>query len=426
MKILILGSGVIGTTAAYYLAKAGHSVTVVDRQSASALETSYANAGEVSPGYSAPWAGPGVPLKAIKWMLMHHSPLVIWPMLDPAMWRWGASMLRNCTEKRYAINKSRMVRLAEYSRDCMRELRADTGIEYDQRTQGTLQLFRTQKQLDGTAKDIEILRQFGVPYELLDRPGYVKVEPALDLVKEKFVGALRLPRDETGDCFKFTQNLAKMAEKLGVQFRFGVNIEGLVSDGTRISRVRTDAGQLVADHYLLALGSYSPLLLRPVGIHIPVYPVKGYSITVPITDARYAPESTIMDETHKVAVTRLGDRIRVGGTAELAGYNLNLREARRKTLDHVVTDLFPRGGDVSQAEFWTGLRPMTPDGTPIIGETPYDNLYLSTGHGTLGWTMAAGTGRLLADVLSSRKPEIDPDGLSMSRYTRAFSGPVKT
>lgn len=424
MKILILGSGVIGTTAAYYLAKAGHSVTVVDRQVGPALETSFANAGEVSPGYSAPWAGPGVPLKAIKWMLMHHSPLVIWPMLDPSMWSWGASMLRNCTEKRYAINKSRMVRLAEYSRDCLRELRAETGIEYDQRTQGTLQLFRTQKQLDGTSKDIQILQQFGVPFELMDRAGYVKVEPALDLVKEKFVGALRLPGDETGDCFKFTQNLAKMAEQLGVQFRFGVNIEGLESDGTRITGVRTDAGTLVADRYVLALGSYSPLLLRPVGIRIPVYPVKGYSITLPITDAHYAPQSTIMDETHKVAVTRLGDRIRVGGTAELAGYSLSLRESRRKTLDHVVTDLFPRGGDLSRAEFWTGLRPMTPDGTPVIGATPYDNLYLSTGHGTLGWTMAAGTGRLLADLLSGRKPEIDPEGLSMARYAKGFSGPI--
>lgn len=424
MKILILGAGVIGTTAAYYLAKAGHSVTVVERQSGPALETSYANAGEVSPGYSAPWAGPGVPLKAIKWMLMHHSPLVIWPMLDPAMWRWGASMLRNCTEQRYAVNKGRMVRLAEYSRDCLRQLRADTGIEYDQRTQGTLQLFRTQKQLDGTGKDIDILRQFGVPFELLDRAGYVKVEPALDLVKEKFVGALRLPGDETGDCFKFTQNLAKMAQALGVQFRFGVQIEGLSSDGTRITGVRTDAGDLIADSYLVALGSYSPLILQPVGIRIPVYPVKGYSITVPVTDARYAPESTIMDETHKVAVTRLGDRIRVGGTAELAGYSLSLRESRRKTLDHVVTDLFPRGGDISRAEFWTGLRPMTPDGTPVIGETPYNNLFLSTGHGTLGWTMATGTGRLLADLLSGRKPDIDPDGLTMARYANSFSGPA--
>jgi D-amino-acid dehydrogenase len=365
-----------------------------------------------------------MPLKAIKWMLMHHSPLVIWPMLDPAMWSWGASMLRNCTEKRYAINKSRMVRLAEYSRDCLRQLRADTGIEYDQRTQGTLQLFRTQKQLDGTAKDIQILQQFGVPFELMDRAGYVKVEPALDLVKEKFVGALRQPGYETGDCFKFTQNLAKMAEQLGVQFRFGVNITGLASDGTRITGVRTDAGELVADRYVLALGSYSPLLLRTVGIHIPVYPVKGYSITLPIADARFAPESTIMDETHKVAVMRLGDRIRVGGTAELAGYSLSLREARRKTLDHLVTDLFPRGGDISRSEFWTGLRPMTPDGTPVIGETPYGNLYLSTGHGTLGWTMAAGTGPLLADLLTGRKPEMDPEGLSMARYARSFTAPI--
>jgi D-amino-acid dehydrogenase len=325
MKILILGSGVIGTTAAYYLARAGHEVTVIDRQPGPGMETSFANAGEVSPGYSAPWAGPGVPAKAVKWMLMHHSPLVIWPMLDWAMWRWGLSMLRNCTEARYKVNKARMVRLAEYSRDCLRQLRADTGIAYDERSQGTLQLFRTQKQLDATGKDIEILQQYGVPYQLLDREGYLEYEPALALVKEKFVGALRLPGDETGDCFVFTQKLANMAQALGVQFRWGVNIQALQREGSRIAGVQTDAGVLQADRYLVALGSYSPLLLQPVGIGIPVYPVKGYSITLPIDDAAHAPESTIMDETHKVAVTRLGDRIRVGGTAELAGYSLKLR-----------------------------------------------------------------------------------------------------
>ena len=416
MRILVLGSGVIGTSCAYYLAKSGHQVTVLDRQDGAGLETSFANAGEVSPGYSAPWAGPGVPLKAIKWMLMQHSPLVIWPMLDPAMWRWGASMLRNCTEARYAINKSRMVRLAEYSRDCLRQLRADTGMTYDERSQGTLQLFRTQKQLDGTAKDIEILKQYGVPYALLDRPGYVDVEPALAHVQDKFVGALRLPGDETGDCFKFTEQLAEMAKALGVKFRFGVKIESIFSDSTRITGVKTDHGALTADAYLMALGSYSPLLLRPVGIRIPVYPVKGYSITVPIEDARHAPESTIMDETHKVAVTRLGDRIRVGGTAELAGFSLALREARRGTLNHVLTDLFPRASDVSKGEFWTGLRPMTPDGTPVVGGTPYPNLYLATGHGTLGWTMAAGTGRVMADLISGRPTDISLDGLTMERY----------
>ncbi|MDR7378857.1 D-amino-acid dehydrogenase [Rhodoferax ferrireducens] len=422
MKVLILGSGVIGTCTAYYLAKAGHQVTVVDRQPGPALETSYGNAGEVSPGYSSPWAGPGVPLKAIQWMLMHHSPLVIRPLLDPAMWRWGLQMLRNCTEARYQVNKARMVRLAEYSRDCLKQLRADTGISYDERSQGTLQLFRTQKQLDGTAKDIEILQQYGVPFQLLDREAYLQYEPALQLVKEKFVGALRLPGDETGDCFKFTNALAKMAEALGVQFRYGVQIDRIAADGAQITGVHTSAGLLQADSYLVALGSYSPILLKPLGFNLPVYPVKGYSITVPITDAASAPESTVMDETHKVAVTRLGDRIRVGGTAELGGYNLQLREERRATLNHVVTDLFPKGGDTSKAEFWTGLRPMTPDGTPVLGGTPYPNLQISTGHGTLGWTMAAGTGRVMADLLSNRSPEISMDGLTLARYGNGFSG----
>ncbi len=416
MKVLVLGGGVIGVSVAYYLARAGHEVEVVDRQSGPALETSFGNAGEVSPGYSAPWAGPGVPLKAIKWMLMQHSPLVIWPILDPAMWRWGAMMLANCTAKAYALNKSRMVPIAEYSRDCLKALRAETGIQYDDRAQGTLQLFRTQKQLDSIGDDVAILRQYGVPFEVLDRAGFCQVEPALKLTQEKFVGALRLPGDETGDCFKFTCRLADMAAALGVKFRWNTRIDALQVGGGAITGVFTDAGLLTADRVVVALGSHSPGLLSPVGVRIPVYPVKGYSITVPITDAQHAPESTIMDETHKVAVTRLGDRIRVGGTAELAGYSLNLREARRDTLNHVVTDLFPRGGDVSKATFWCGLRPMTPDGTPIIGKTPVDNLLLATGHGTLGWTMAAGTGRVIADIVSGKPPDIDITGLGMARY----------
>ena len=417
MRVLVLGSGVIGTSVAYYLARAGHEVQVVDRQPGPALETSYANAGEVSPGYSAPWAGPGVPIKAIKWLLMHHSPLVIKPMLDLAMWRWSLSMLRNCTAARYRVNKGRMVRLAEYSRDCLQALRADIGIEYDERTQGTLQLFRTQKQLDGTAEDINILNEYGVPYQLLDRTGYLEYEPALADVQHKFVGALRLPGDETGDCFKFTNSLAQKAKELGVEFNFGVDIKALERNGNAITGVRTGNGLLTADRYVLALGSYSTPMLKPLGIHIPVYPVKGFSITVPITDASKAPESTIMDESYKVAVTRLGDRIRVGGTAQLSGYDLHLDESRRDTLNFVVSDLFPQGGDLSRAEFWTGLRPMTPDGTPIIGDTPYDNLLLSTGHGTLGWTMAAGTGRVMADLISGKSPEIDMEGLSVARFS---------
>jgi len=421
MKVLVLGSGVIGVSSAYQLALAGHEVTVVDRQPAAALETSYGNAGEVSPGYSAPWAGPGVPVKAIKWLLMHHRPLVIRPHLDLNLIRWGLAMLRNCTAARYELNKGRMVRLAEYSRDCLKELRAQTGIRYDERMQGTLQLFRTQAQLDGTGADIAILKRYGVAFELLDRDGCIRHEPALASVKDKFVGGLLLPGDETGDCFKFTQNLAALAVKQGVQFRYGTKIQKLAHAGKQIDGVVTDAGTLKADAYLLALGSYSPLLLKGVGIRIPVYPVKGYSITVPITDASGAPESTVMDESHKVAVTRLGDRIRVGGTAELAGYTLKLHDARRDTLEHVVTDLFPRGGDVKRAEFWCGLRPMTPDGTPVVGATRLPNLYVATGHGTLGWTMAAGTGRVMADVISGRQPGIDLDGLTVDRYPNAYA-----
>ena len=416
MKVIVLGAGVIGTSIAYELARDGHDVEVVDRQSGPALETSFANAGEVSPGYSSPWAGPGVPVKAIKWMLMTHSPLVIWPLLDPAMWRWGAAMLANCTARAYALNKSRMVPIAEYSRDRLKLLRQETGIQYDDRAMGTLQLFRTQKQLDGIGGDIEVLKQYNVPYEVLDRAGFCQVEPALAQTQHKFVGALRLPGDETGDCFLFTNRLAEMAKAKGVRFRFDTRIDGLQVGGGALTGVFTDAGLLRADRYVLALGSYSPLLLKGIGLNIPVYPVKGYSITVPITDERAAPQSTIMDETHKVAVTRLGDRIRVGGTAELAGYNLALREPRRKTLEHVVTDLFPGGGDVSQATFWCGLRPMTPDGTPIVGHTSVQNQLLATGHGTLGWTMAAGTARVLADQIAGRQPEIDARALAMARY----------
>ncbi|MEO6747663.1 MAG: D-amino acid dehydrogenase [Caldimonas sp.] len=419
MKVLVLGSGVIGVSAAYQLALAGHEVVVVDRQPAPALETSFANAGEVSPGYSAPWAGPGVPLKAVKWLLMRHRPLVIRANLDMNLLRWGLAMLRNCTAARYEVNKARMMRLAEYSRDCLGALRASTGITYDERTRGTLQLFRTRKQFDGSAADIAVLQRSGVGFRLLDAAGCIEHEPALATVREKFVGGLLLPGDETGDCFKFTQRLAELAAKQGVTFRQSVRIESLVRSGARLEGVQTDAGRLVADAYLLALGSYSPLLLKPLGIRIPVYPVKGYSITVPIVDPSGAPESTVMDETHKVAVTRLGDRIRVGGTAELAGYTLKLHEARRHALEHVVGDLFPRGGDLSKAEFWCGLRPMTPDGTPIVGPSEIGNLYLATGHGTLGWTMAAGTARVIADLMSKRTPEIDLAGLTLARYRQS-------
>ena len=416
MKVVVLGSGVIGVASAWYLAEAGHEVIVVDRQPGPALETSFANAGEISPGYASPWAAPGIPQKAIGWLMMRHAPLILRPAVDREMLGWLFSMLRNCTSARYAINKARMVRLAEYSRDRLIALRADTGITYDERMQGTLQLFRTQKQLDGTAKDIAVLRAGGVPFELLDREGCIAAEPGLAPSREKIVGGLRLPGDETGDCFKFTGALAAMAAERGVQFHYGEAIRSLVIESGRVAGVETDHGRITADRYVLALGSHSAAMLRPLGLKLPVYPVKGYSITVPIVDAALSPESTLMDESYKIAITRLGHRIRVGGMAEISGYNNALPERRRATLVHSLTDLFPGAGDIDAASYWSGLRPMTPDGTPVIGKTPYDNLFLNTGHGTLGWTMACGSGRVIADLVSGRPTDIEAADLSIARY----------
>lgn len=416
MKVVILGAGVIGVSSAYYLAKAGHEVTVIDRQPGPALETSFANAGEISPGYASPWAAPGIPMKALQWLFMRHAPLHIRPIAGIAGWRWMLAMLSNCTEARYALNKGRMVRLAEYSRDCLIALRADTGIEYDHRSQGTLQVFRTQKQLDGIAKDIEVLRAGGVPFEVLDRDGCAAAEPGLTPVKEQLTGGLRLPNDETGDCFKFTEALRARAEALGVKFAFSQTIRALRTDGERVTALETMEGTLQADIFVAAMGSYTPALARQLGLRVPVYPVKGYSITVPIVDESRAPVSTVMDETYKVAITRLGDRIRVGGMAEIAGFALDLPLARKKTLQHSVEGLFGGAGDQSRSTFWTGLRPMTPDGTPVIGPTRYRNFHLNTGHGTLGWTMACGSGRVLADLVSGNKPDIETADLALSRY----------
>jgi len=416
MKILILGSGVIGTTSAYYLAKAGHEVTVVERQPGPGLETSFGNAGELSYGYASPWAGPGIPVKAIKWLLMVDGPLVIRPMLDPRMWLWGLQLLANCTERAYALNKSRMVRVAEYSRDKMIELRAATGIAYEGREQGTLQLFREQKQLDHIHGDVEVLKQYGVPYQVLDPKGCIAAEPGLATAAVPFVGALRLPNDDTGDCRLFTEAMSRLAAAAGVTFQFGTEIQGIRTEGDRVTGVATANGTLTADTYIGALGSYTPGMVAPLGIRLPVYPIKGYSLTVPVIDDAVAPVSTVMDETYKVATTRFDDRIRVGGTAEIAGWDRTLRPHRRGPLERSLRDLFPRAGDVGKATFWCGLRPMTPDGTPVIGRTRYGNFYLNTGHGTLGWTMAAASGQLIADLVAGRKPDIDTSDLDLSRY----------
>ncbi|MGB3244459.1 MAG: D-amino acid dehydrogenase [Sulfitobacter sp.] len=419
MKVIVMGAGVIGVTTAYYLAKQGADVVVVDRQVGPGLETSYANAGELSYGMTSPWAAPGIPVKAVKWMFMKRRPLFIWPLISPPMWKWCVQMVQNCNEESYRINKGRMVRVSNYSRDVMPDLIAETGIEYDGRAQGTLQLFRTAKQMKGSKADQEILAEYDSPYEVLGRDACIDVEPALAEVRNKFVGGLRLTADRTGDCRLFTIALADKCAEMGVEFQYGQSIRSIAVEDGKIAGINTEiAGRITGDAYVCAMGSYAVNVLNPIGVKLPVYPVKGYSVTLPVTDDAFAPQSTIMDETHKVAITRLGDRIRVAGTAEIAGYSNRLGPHATDTVKHVISDLFPKGGDISRAEGWTGLRPMTPDGTPILGPTQYDNLFVNTGHGTLGWTMACGSGRAVADVVLGKTPEISFDGLTVARYAR--------
>ncbi|RBM07651.1 D-amino acid dehydrogenase [Novacetimonas cocois] len=416
MKVIILGAGVIGVTTAWYLARQGHEVEVVDRQPAAAMETSFANAGQISPGYSAPWASPGLPLQILKWMCSRNSPMIVRPRIDFAMFAWMRQVLRNCNAHSYDINKARMLRVATYSRDCLDALRAETGISYDDRQRGLIQLFRTDREVAKAHRDMRVLRQHGVAHDLLDPDQIAAFEPGLAASRHLLRGGLRLPGDESGDAHMFTQRLAQKAEELGVTFHYETTVRALDASAEEILGVRTSAGRMTGDAYVVALGSYAPRLLRPLGLRLPVCPVKGYSLTLPVTDEARAPVSTVNDDTYKVAITRLGDRIRIGGTAELAGYNTRLSRDRRAGLEESFSELFG-GGDLSQGVYWTGLRPCTPDGTPIIGRSGrFGNLWLNTGHGTLGWTMACGSGKLVSDMISGRQTEIPSLDLSLERY----------
>ncbi|MFP3978991.1 D-amino acid dehydrogenase [Marinobacter sp. KMM 10035] len=417
MKVLVLGSGVIGVTTAWYLAKAGNEVTVVDRLDTPATETSYANAGMLSFDYSTPWGAPGVPLKAIKWMMQDISPLYFdVRCFDANTIGWMMKMLAQCSSQAFDVNKERMLRVAHYSAKCFRELNTELKLDYDVRMKGTLEVFRSQKELDGSASDVEILQRCNVPHEMVDVEGCVDHEPALGNVKEKIVGGLYLPGDGTGDCYKFTNGLAKECRKLGVEFKMGTEIHSIETTKGKVSSLQTSAGEMKADKYVLALGSHAPNLARRIGINLPIYPLKGYSLTMPIIDESKAPVSTVMDQKYKVAVTRFDDRIRVGGIAEIANFNKELNLKRRKAIEFTVKDLFPGAGDVDGAEFWAGLRPMTPDSVPILGNTKYDNLILNCGHGTLGWTMSLGASRHVASLVNGTTSDLDSDGLSIARY----------
>ena len=418
MKVVVLGAGIIGTTSAYFLAKQGHEVTVIDRQDSVSMETSHANAGCLSYGFTSPWASPGLPFSVLKWVLTGRSPLIINPNMSVETVKFLYRMFKNCNSRSYEINKSRMLRVANYSQKALLEIETDFDLYYEQKKQGSLQLFWDSKEIEKAHKDIAILDKFNINSKLLSAEECVKIEPGLQYVKNKLAGGIQFMDDFTGNCYLFSTEVYKKCVEMGVNFEFNTEIKSLQIVNDKIASVSTDSGEIKADCYSVSLGSYSTKILSKIGIEIPIYPVKGYSITLPVLSNEDAPQSTIMDEKNKIAITRLGDRIRVAGMAHLTDFDKNLRT---KSLDSLMSGLdllFPKSYESSkETNFWTGFRPSTPDGTPIIGPTPFNNLFLNTGHGTLGWTMSAGSGKLLANLVSGIDPEISTEGIDMSRYS---------
>jgi D-amino-acid dehydrogenase len=416
MKVLVMGAGVVGVATAYYLAKGGASVTVVDRRLGAALETSFANGGQISANHATPWAVPGAPLKALKWLGRVDAPLLVHLRWDPALAAWLLRFLANCTRKRLRVNIERALRVALYSRTQLAALRAATSIEYDQLTRGILHIFRNRRDYREALSSVDLMNRLGCERRIVTAQECVALEPALAYAREKLVGGIFSPSDESGDAHTFAVRLAQCCAGLGVDFRWGETIWRLRSAGQRITGVETDAGVVEADVYVIALGSYSPLLLRPLGVSLPVYPGKGYSVTIPIGGHAGAPMVSLIDDEFKMVYSRLGERLRVAGTAEFIGWDASVTEARARVLLARAVELFPDCGDFGRAEFWAGLRPSTPDGVPVLGRAGFDNLFLNTGHGTLGWTMACGSGRLVADLMLGRTPEISLDGLGIERF----------
>ena len=407
MKVLILGAGVIGTTTAWYLAKLGHEVTVVDRRDAAGLETSFANGGQISASHPEPWSGPGAPAKIVKWIWRDDAPLLFRWRMDPHQWTWGMKFLAECLPSRMRRNMGDIARISLYSLASLKELRAETGIQYDQLSRGILHFFTERRELDAAIGSVDVLAEFGIKREVKTVAEAVAIEPALAAARDRLVGATYMAGDESGDAHLFTRRLAELAAARGCRFEYGRTIEAIDVAGGAVSGVRVNGATMKADAYVVALGSYSPMITRPIGFDLPVYPAKGYSATIPIRDASKAPSVSLTDEGAKIVLTRLGDRLRIAGTAELSGYSTELNMVRCEALTRRAAWLFPDAGDYAHPTYWTGLRPSTPSNVPIIGKSRYPNLYLNTGHGTLGWTMAAGSGRALAEIISGRKPEVD-------------------
>jgi D-amino-acid dehydrogenase len=415
MRVIVVGAGIIGVCTAYYLRRAGIEVTVIERRQGVAQETSFANAGVMAPSYVSPWAQPGMPTKVAAYLFRAESPIVFRPSVDLALWRWIRRWLAECSVERFMRNKARMQRLAFYSQAQLRALRAEHALDYEQAT-GYLQLLRTAGEVERSATTRAMLAELGVAHRLLTAEEARAIEPALH-PSTPLAGALHLPDDETGNCAFFAQQLKGIAAREGVDFRFGVTAREFDVLGGRVERLATDAGELRADAYVVAGGVDSLQLLAPLGIRLPLIAVKGYSATAAISALDCAPLTSVMDETFKVAITRMGNRLRIAGTAEVGTAGMKLRDGALRTLIKVAGDWFPRAAAYARAQFWVGARPMLPDGPPVLGVSPIANLYLNTGHGSTGWVMACGSGKVLADLLSGAQPEIDLEGLTIDRYS---------
>jgi D-amino-acid dehydrogenase len=416
MRVLVLGSGLLGVSSAYYLSQLGHEVTVLDRQASPAAETSFANGGQISVSHAEPWANPSAPLKVLQWLGKEDAPLLFRIRADMRQWLWGLQFLRECTPARTSHNIKQIVRLGTYSRDMLQALRRDTGLSYAQRTQGILHFYTTQKEFDGALKPAELMRQLGCERQVISADEAVRLEPALQHIRPQLAGATYTAEDESGDANMFARELVKLCQNAGVKFLMSHTVTALREAGGAIDHVEaTDSEgrfqRVRADAYVMAMGSMSPIYAAPLGINLPIYPAKGYSVTMPVVDAKKAYQVSLTDDEYKLVFSRYtteaGDRMRIAGTAELNGYDRYLNRVRCEAIVKRVEQLFPGAGDAEQAQFWTGLRPATPSNVPLIGKTKLSNFYLNTGHGTLGWTHACGSGKSIARIISGLAPEVD-------------------
>ncbi len=416
MRVLVLGSGLLGVSSAYYLSQLGHEVTVLDRQASPAAETSFANGGQISVSHAEPWANPSAPLKVLQWLGKEDAPLLFRIRADMRQWLWGLQFLRECTPARTRHNIEQIVRLGTYSRDTLQALRRDTGLSYAQRTQGILHFYTTQKEFDGALKPAEQMRALGCERQVISADEAVRLEPALQHVRPQLAGATYTAEDESGDANLFARELVKLCQEAGVKFLMSHTITALRETGGVIDHVEaTDSEgrfqRVRADAYVMAMGSLSPIYTSPLGINLPIYPAKGYSVTMPVVDASKAYQVSLTDDEYKLVFSRYttetGDRMRIAGTAELNGYDRDLNRVRCEAIVKRVEQLFPGAGDASHAQFWTGLRPATPSNVPLIGKTKFNNFFLNTGHGTLGWTHACGSGKSIARIISGLAPEVD-------------------